>query len=53
MTYKIKGWKIKKIKVKRSPYAEKGIEWKAEKDGKILTQPTLESLKYDLKHFHK
>jgi hypothetical protein len=52
MAYKIKsykGWKIKKVKVKKTPYAIRGIEWKAEKKGDSTTQPTLSSLKLAIK----
>jgi len=43
-----KGHRIKKVRVAKSPYAPKGVEWRAEKKGKIISQPTLKALKFNI-----
>ena len=43
---KYMGWNLEKVRVRKSSYAPKGVEWRACKKNKCLqTQPTKEALK--------
>lgn len=43
------GYSISKVRVKKSDFAPKGFEWRAEKKGVRDTQPTKEALIFALK----